>query len=242
MIRSALLWMAALVALAHCSPAPSTVPLGEGPLAVAEAERNAEARALERERLFAEARAGASKEPDRPAPPPLEAPAKPKTPGAKTGSGSHAKTNDHATADGGAPSGPGGVAAFLGDYRGEDSSVYVLEGLPDRTETDPNAHTRVDEDDHDHDHVGIALVDSSNGKDICVLRAEVKGTRAIIEPGLPCFEQSTPNVDVGAKVESGTATIEGDRLVVDMALSMEMQFGDRSTQGTLRYHFAGTRQ
>jgi len=227
-----------LLAAPGCGgPAPSRVPLGVGPLP-------------------AGYRLGETKKPahaDRKAPPERPASTVAKAASAAPESdASSGKTNgtesktaaadQSATGTGKTPPPPSAPdpAKWLGDYRGDDVSTYRLSGMPDREEKDPNARITVKSS--DKTSVDLVLVDSSNGKDICTLVATLGVAGATVTPGQKCFEQNGGDASATASIKTGTATLDGARLVVDLSLDFEMHVPDQDATGTLDYHFDGTRR
>lgn len=130
--------------------------------------------------------------------------------------------------------------AFDGEYRGEDTAIYRMRGMPERTERDPGARTRAKST--SEGAVDFVLIDSSNGSDICTLSATFAGGVATITPGQRCFEQSGQGVSVTGNVTRGTATLDGTRLRLEASLDVEMDLGDTDLSGTLEYRFQGTRR
>lgn len=222
--------------VACAGPLPSEVPLGKGPLFTAEAKQR-EKRAAERE----EARANA---PDAPPKTIAQAPkAQPKSTSSDAGAGG--APNAAATSSADPPKGDGAKppatsVAYAGMYVGRDTSLYKLSGLPDRSETDANAKTRVE--DRPDGGVFLIPVDSSNGKDICKLHATVKSKSQKtfeINKGQRCFEPEQGGVT--GTVRSGSAKLDSGKLVFDVVLAIEVN-ADSQVNGSLDYHFEGTRQ
>jgi hypothetical protein len=233
------LWAALIAgAIAGCAAQPSTVPLGVGPLlpgAKLQADLKREARHRRKtdpRRRIADESAKTDSEADETVvvsiPPPATASAV-----AKTDAGP-------AAASGAAPvSSP---TDPTGDYRGNDVSAYRLSGMPDRTEKDPNARVNVRAA---SGKLEFALVDSSNGKDICTLSGTPEGPdqqKAAITAGQACFEQDGEEASAEATVTRGTATFEKGRLVLDLTLDFALRVGDDEHAGTLEYHFDGARR
>ncbi len=230
-----------LIAQSCAGPLPSTAPLGLGPLAKAEAVER-EKREAEREAALASGDAGADA-------------AGPKAPGAASGTASGAGGADPgagsdagaATAAAAAEAGtdtsdkaPAAKAVFAGVYVGEDTSLFKLSGLPDRSEADSNAKTRVE--DRADGNVNIIPVDSSNGKDICTLEAVVKDkTKKLFEikRGQSCFEPEQGGMS--GTIRKGSAKFDGDKLTFDVVLALEINTPSTQLTGTLEYHFEGTR-
>jgi hypothetical protein len=147
---------------------------------------------------------------------------------------------DSLPASGGAKPEGAPISDPSGDYRGDDVSTYRLSGLPDKTEKDPNARVNVRK--AGDKKLDFALVDSSNGKDICTLSGTLEGPTATITIGQSCFEQDTGVASATATVTRGTATFENTRLVIDLTLDFELRLGDDEHAGTLEYHFDGSRR
>jgi hypothetical protein len=223
-------WIVAILSLGCGGPRPSQEPLGWGPLPKPTSSARApsppkpgpaeasSATADERVAASDSGDAGQAESHETP-PAPKPEPATPKPEASET----HVK-----------------VATLAGSYGGEDVATYHLEGVPDRTERDPNAKITVKvAGEHELDFV---LIDSSNGNDICTLRATVSDASAAVTSGQGCFEQSGEGVSASATVTQGTGTFDGTRLVLQLSLDFEMQLGDRATAGTLEYRFEGTRR
>jgi hypothetical protein len=233
------LGVAALVAMmTACGAQPSRAPLGVGPLpkgAKLAAELRADARraALLRQRSSAGAKTAADSDGAE-----SPKPALPVAPPAAV-----AKTDAHPVGAGGATSAVVPPDAS-GEYRGDDVSAYHLEGMPDRTEKDPNARINVRRE-KDKD-LAFVLVDSSNGKDICTLTGTITdtpdGQKTTLAAGQACFEQDSDVASATATVTRGTATFDKTRLVLDMTLAFELRLGDEEHAGTLDYHFDGTKR
>lgn len=218
-------------ALPGCGgPTPSREPLGWGKLP--EGARILEPPATPRR--TASRRADVRK----PATPSGSSDAKPVVNDDRPDGGAPARASS--TSSAGGTSGSTAADAFAGEYRGEDTAVYRLAGMPDRTEHDPNARTaaRV----VSADSVDFVIIDSSNGKELCTLASKLEQGVATIRPGQSCFEQRAANVSVTAKVTSGTAALRGDRLTLKMELDVEMHTGNADLAGTLEYQFEGTRK
>lgn len=231
-------WVALLAATAGCgSPRPSQEPLGWGPLP--EGARTAES-VRPRPRRDLQARKQNAKRDEQTIT--ADAGAAPVSSDGPTPTGSVEvsqaradKVQPSSSEKGSAPS----AKSFDGQYRGEDQAVYRIRGMPERTERDPNARTtaRATSD----KTVDFVLVDSSNGKDICTLSSTLKDGTAALTPGQRCFEQSGENVSIGAVVTRGVATLDGNRLRLQVQLDVEMHLGDTEATGTLEYRFDGTR-
>ena len=126
---------------------------------------------------------------------------------------------------------------FAGEYYGEDVSKVHIEGLPDRADRDPKARTRVEE--AGDAAVRIIIVDSAKGDPLCTLNAEISGRDATIAPDQSCFSQDGM---IEGTVESGKATVTGDRLVLDMYVVLRVELGPQVVDGSIDYHFDGQRR
>ncbi len=132
------------------------------------------------------------------------------------------------------------TAAFVGDYSGEDVAVYRIESLPDRTEKDPKAKMKVTSS--SDTALAFELVDSSNGNEICTLTATLGDAGVTVAKGQKCFEQNAEDASASATVQSGTASLEKERLLFDLDMSFVMEVAGRTLGGSLSYHFDGTRK
>jgi hypothetical protein len=223
---------AALVALTGtllgCAPAASTVPLGRGPLAIA--EQDAEARAV--------AKRGHSPrpEPKHPEPAaPSEAVAK--ADGAKAADGEADDEEDEAK--------PGSSKlgskqpAFEGMYAGDDIAVFRISGFPEREERDDKAKIRIEP--ASGDSINITLINSEDGTDLCQLVARIEGHAALIEGAQPCFSDGSEG-SLEAELTSGRAVLEGDRLRMDAKGKLSVALPDQELDGEVSYTFKGERQ
>ncbi|HEX4337791.1 MAG TPA: hypothetical protein VH062_17900 [Polyangiaceae bacterium] len=215
--------------LVACTPTPSAAPLGWGPLAPGMRADPAVA-AMHHTPMKSAKSSHATKPADSATaavtvPVPADS-ARPSTePAPKTG---------------GKPKTEVTVAAFLGDYSGEDVAVYHIEELPDRTEKDPKARLKVTSS--SDSALAFELVDSSNGNEICTLNGTLGPTGATIAKDQKCFEQNGEDASAAAKIVSGTATVEQTRLLFDLDMSFAMEMGGKKLGGTLSYHFDGKRK
>jgi hypothetical protein len=218
-------------------PRPSTVPLGVGPLSPHYKLATAAGSHTRRENRTASGTkeaAAKAESPEKDEPDSKEKEAK----------------AEQTTTDGGGPAGdkkavtpPDKMAAassFLGDYRGDDVSTYRLGGTPEHADKDPNARVTVKSS--EKTSIDVVLVDSSNGKDICTLNATLGEKNATITAGQKCFEQNNGDESAAATVKSGTVSVEGRTLTLDLAADFEMRTADQEVTGTLDYHFEGRRR
>ncbi len=213
-----------------CGPSlPSSEPLGSGPLAEPEPVRE--------EHTATRADAGASEvdEADAGAREPVARDAEvDASPAQDTGEDTDASTTVGSdAADGSAEA---SVVDFEGEYRGSDISVIQMDGLPDRTERDPNARTRVEQP--ATDRIEITLINSANGDPLCTVEARVSGSRAEVHPDQSCFDEGST---LTGSVSSGHAQLDGDRLTLDLDVALELTIGTETRNGRIDYHFDGKR-
>ena len=141
-------------------------------------------------------------------------------------------------ADAGAPttSSAGAVAKWAGEYVGSDLTTTRFEGMPERVQPDDKARTRVEEP--KPGEVVLVVVDSSNGNPLCSLNADATLGKATIRADQSCFGSE----GMTATVVEGDAKLEGDRLVFDVQIAVEVDAGDVSMSGEIAYHFDGKRR
>ena len=222
---AALLYAAAALMWLGCAPSPSTIPLGLGPLAIAERARDAELAAAAHQKPKASAAR----------PRVAQAPA-PKTPAAEPDTVDGAAAEEEPSAP--AASDTSG-AAFEGLFAGDDVAIYRLTGFPDREERDDKAKIRIEK--ASGDNVGIILVNSADGSDLCELVARVEGNVALIESAQPCFSDGSEG-SLEAELTSGRAVLDGDRLKMDAEGTLSVSLPDQDLDGQLTYSFEGKRQ
>jgi hypothetical protein len=142
-----------------------------------------------------------------------------------------------ATDAGAAPASDAGSAAkWAGEYVGSDLTTTRFEGMPERVQPDDKARTRVEEP--KPGQVVLIVVDSSNGSPLCSLNADATGSTATIHADQSCFGSE----GMTATVVEGQAKLEGDRLVFDVQITVEVDAGDVSMDGEIAYHFDGKRR
>jgi hypothetical protein len=101
-------------------------------------------------------------------------------------------------------------SAWAGEYFGSDRHVRRVTGVPDETALDDKAHTRVEEP--TPGELVISLVSSADGQVICAVKATAKGNHAELGSGESC-----PGLMLMPPLEvSGSARLDGDRLVVEL--------------------------
>jgi len=228
-MRSARAWLLAVLFLARCSAQlPSERPLGSGPLARNELARAAP-RASAAQALPKGESAGALQgQADAAAP--LAAPA----------------PKEQATADAGSPTegldagvfNAPSTAMFAGDYLGSDRATVRLPGEDEQTQDDPKARLTIT--DRAANEITIALISSSDGTTICSLQAKTKQDRAEVSAGQTCFGTGDPTIK--ALVKSGTLRIFGKRVVFDMFIDLQKEMAAQRMNGSIDYHFEGTRR
>jgi hypothetical protein len=222
-----------LVLSGGCGPRTSSVPLGLGPLAVA--EQNAELAAAEAKRR--------NEKPARSARTRTPAPVTPRVAKEEPAGGSAKPELDKAAKPEGGEDAKGSAAAappaFEGLYAGDDVAVYRLTGYPDREERDDKAKIRIET--ATAGNVSITLINSADGSDLCELLARVEGNAALIESAQPCFGDGGEG-SYDAELTSGRAVIDGDRLKMDAEGTLSVALPDQELDGELTYSFKGERQ
>ncbi|MBI3206512.1 MAG: hypothetical protein HYZ29_33555 [Myxococcales bacterium] len=227
-MRKLSLWLVPWLALACAAQLPSATPLGEGPLAKAEAL--AAAKALAAREAKAKGKPGPPVTPPPPAPvapppvaPPPSATAEAPKPGAPAPKSPGAK--------------PTAVVVYAGEYVGSDTSVYKMAGT-ERSEKDDKARTRVDGSGAE---IAVSFIDSGTGKDICTLKAKTNGKTASFTAGQKCWGNDGPGMT--GTLTQGTATFEDKKLTIDADFDIEVGGGESfSMSGKLHYHFEGARK
>lgn len=226
-----------LLALAFaCSPAASTVPLGLGPLAIAERDAAAEAQTSQLEKKRSTSRRAQVATPAKESLAKADAPAS----DAKDGDADDAKSTDKdpgKEAAGKDAAGKTPPVRFAGMYSGEDIAVYRLTGYPDQEQRDDKAKIRIAET--GQGSVSITLINSADGTDLCELVARVEGNAALIETAQPCFT-SADEGSLQAELTSGRAVLDGDQLRMDAEGTLSLP--EQELDGDLTYSFEGERQ
>lgn len=224
-------WLAALWVIACAAPLPSAEPLGEGPLAKAEAKERAKAEA----QGDAGAKIAAAEPKEKPKPPESKPDAAPPP----TALASAAPPGDAgaqpASTDAGAAAAP--AVELAGEYVGSDVSKYKLGGM-DREEKDDKARTRVTAP--AAGEVAFTFLDSGTGKDICTLKATLSGKTATLSAGQKCW--GTDDASMSGTLTKGTATFKDKSLVLDADFDLSVGSGGFQMSGTLGYHFEGTKK
>jgi hypothetical protein len=222
--------------LSGCTRAePSLVPLGHGPLSLAEQEREA-GRSREEPRRAARVA---------PTPTPESDPFTVITSSKEDTLRNKSEPTDAGTApdaqppstDAASKAATTSLEAWFGLYRGRDTTVFVMPEQSDRRFDDSKAKIRVEST--ARNQLTFALIDSSNEKDICKLMASVEGDTATINAGQSCFLD--PDEDMSVKSRPGKATHQARHLTFDLVLDtvMTTEFGD--ARGSIEYHFDGDR-
>ena len=218
-----------LVSVLACAPRASTVPLGLGPLAIAERDAQAQAEASRRksearpERRKRAASVAAATPLARPEPP--KAAATPTVP------------DKDAPANADAPAST--AVRFEGLYAGADIAVFRWAGSPEQEQRDDKAKIRIEP--ASGGNVGITLINSEDGSDLCELLARVDGNAALIESTQPCFgdgNEGSPE----AQLTSGRAVLKGDRLSMNAEGTISLALPDQELDGEITYTFEGERQ
>jgi hypothetical protein len=219
----------ALASTLACAPPASSVPLGLGPLAVAERDAQAQAEANRRKSKPKPARRRAAAAPARE---PLAKKEAPKAEAsAEKGDGEEA-TNADAAPSTASP-------RFEGMYAGEDVAVFRWTGTGEQEQRDDKAKIRIEK--ASAGNVSITLINSTDGSDLCTLLARVEGNAALIESAQPCFGDGSEG-SPEAELSSGRAVLEGDRLSMTAQGTISLALPDQELDGELRYTFEGERQ
>lgn len=221
--------MSALTATLGCSPSASSVPLGLGPLAVAERDAQAQAEAQRRKRQPKPARRS----------PVAAAPAK--APPTQAEAGKTEASDNGADADktaGTDAAAAGALPSFEGLFAGEDIAVYRFTGFPDREERDDKAKIRIEK--ASGGNLSIIVINTADGSDMCELLARVDGNAALIESAQPCFSGGEGSVQ--GELTSGRAVIDGDRLKMTAEGTLSLVLPDQELDGEMTYTFEGERE
>jgi hypothetical protein len=208
----------------------SSVPLGLGPLAIAERDAQAQAALNRRKRQPKPSRRAAVAA--APTQEPLATPPAPKAnAAAETPDGE--KASNEGAASAAAP------ASFEGLYAGDDVAVYRWTGSPEQEQRDDKAKIRIDK--ASAGNVSITLINSADGSDLCQLVARVEGNAALIESAQPCFGDGAEG-SPEAELTSGRAVLDGDRLSMNAEGTISLALPDQELEGELSYTFEGERQ
>ncbi|HKO92985.1 MAG TPA: hypothetical protein VJU61_17640 [Polyangiaceae bacterium] len=222
---SALLWAGLWLG---CAPKVSAIPLGIGPLALAEQN--------------------ATKEQARTTPPSASRPPPPTVAAAPLVSNSAAddapeepdEVAEEPSASAAEPSATAGNAsAFVGLFAGKDVAIFRISGLPERQEVDDRAKIRIESD--SPTELRVALINSENGSDLCELSAEVQGHSAVLDAGQPCFSSEGEGA-ISAELSSGVLVLQGDRLSMEAEGTLSVSLAEDQLDGELSYSFKGKRQ
>lgn len=225
-------WRWLLIGGIACSPEVSQVPLGLGPLALAERRADEEAARPDSPSPSPDSPAAAgAAQPDEEADDDddEEAPADEQE---EPADGASSDDDD----DEGDPT--AGVVRFAGSYSGTDVLTYRIENVPERSQTDDQAKIRIDEE--SPTEIRIVIINTATGEDMHALRALVSGNLAEIEPGQPCFAPEGQTA-FAAEVMAGTALLEGDRLTLEARGELSLEIADQQVHGDLEYTFEGSR-
>jgi hypothetical protein len=144
-----------------------------------------------------------------------------------------------ASADAGTANDAGGnvtADAFVGEYRGRDSASWRFPNLPERTDDDPNARLTVAK--RSSTVLTFTPYYTESGKPVCTLEGTFEGAHVKLRPGQACFEEGP----MRTSVQSGTATLSGKQLVLEVVLKVTLEAGDQVMEGELRFRFDGARR
>jgi hypothetical protein len=217
---------------------PSFVPLGHGPLSLAEREAEA-ARPRPLSSSNHQDRESSPREPERgETPAPNRGNVQPAAPD-RSASHDAGTTNQSATSpkDRASPANIVSIEDWPGIYRGNDTTIFRMREQPERRFDDPKAKIRIERG--ARNHLTLAFVDSSSGKDICDLAAVAEADTATIDAGQSCFLD--PDESMTVRSRPGKATRKDRGLVVDLTLDTTMDTETGQVDGTIEYHFEGQR-
>lgn len=124
-----------------------------------------------------------------------------------------------------------------GEYVGEDVSEITSDAMPNRTDRDPKARTRIEQ--KRPTQLVVVIVDSASGNPMCSLDADVTGAEATLRPQQSCFGEEG---SVNGQVRTGKARLNGNQLTVDMDVDLTLFLEDETASGHLVYHFTGNRR
>jgi hypothetical protein len=114
--------------------------------------------------------------------------------------------------------------------------VYRLTGSPELEQRDDKAKIRIEK--ASAGNVGIIIINSADGSDMCELLARVEGNAALIESAQPCFDSGDEG-SLQAQL-TGRAVLDGDRL--SMNAEGTLSAPDQDLDGEMTYTFEGRRQ
>jgi hypothetical protein len=214
--------------LLGCAPRPSSVPLGLGPLALAE-QSAAPGGEVEVPPARAAAAPAAAEKVEK----------EPEEPESSTEDDAEASAAEPSEDSETAASAPAAPANFPGLYAGKDVAIFRLPGMPEREEHDDKAKIRIEK--ASGENVRIVLVNTTDGSDLCTLVARVDGNAAVLEKAQPCFGSGGEG-EVQAELHSGRAVLDGDTLTMDAEGPLFVSVGEQELAGDLSYSFEGARQ
>jgi hypothetical protein len=212
-----------------CAPKANGVPLGLGPLALAEQSATSAERSAEKTKQ--------ARRP-RPASPPPATSAATK---AEAAADEDAKPDLEDVSEASEADAPAGkeVPAFAGLFAGKDVAIFRITGMPERQELDDKAKIRIESD--SPTQLRIVLINTTDGSDMCELSAEVQGNSAQLDGGQPCFTAEGEGA-IQAELTSGTVTLTGDRLNMTAEGTLSVALAEQELDGNLSYSFKGKRQ
>lgn len=215
-----------------CAPRASSVPLGQGPLALAEqaADESANARAVTKTRADV-----AKRQPTKPASKPATVSTDAKAEAEPSEEGDAEQKDAAGTSDEKSAS----SSELDGLYSGEDVAISRLPGLPDWEQKDEKAQIRVQTD--APNVLSLTLINSDDGSDLCELSARLEGKTAVLDADQPCFT-STAEGGVQGELNSGRAVFDGTRLSMQAEGTLRQELADQVLEGELSYTFKGERQ
>jgi hypothetical protein len=215
-----------------CAPRASSVPLGQGPLALAEQAADDSANAREATKTRADA---ARRQPTNPAPKPTQVSTEAKAEAEPSEEGDSEQKDTPRTSDEKSAS----SSELDGLYSGEDVAISRLPGLPDWEQKDDKAQIRVQTD--APNVLSLTLINSDDGSDLCELSARLEGKTAVLNANQPCFTSDAEGA-VQGEIDSGRAVFDGNRLSMQAEGTLRQELADQVLDGELSYTFKGERQ
>lgn len=127
-----------------------------------------------------------------------------------------------------------------GTYRGSDRVIINFDGLPEQAQDDDAAKVRVELQDADKQRYAVSVLDSNTDNPLCTVEGELEDQRIEFTPDQTCFA-GILGAPMKAKLLSGEASFEGEKLQVELEVSLELSAPGATLDGSLLYSFEGRR-
>jgi hypothetical protein len=129
---------------------------------------------------------------------------------------------------------------FDGTFNGK-STVGLTMRMPDGT-TDKESDPKPDDDtyvirDEDGPEIQVQVLDE---EDHCTVKAVRDGAKATVTPGQTCVSKNGSD-SMSLKVSSGTVSLSGDEVTIDITFATSITADKTTVPGTLALHFTGKR-